>query len=403
MVVDHLGARGDGVADGPVYIDGALPGETVSGVIREGRMTAARILTPSPERVRPPCRHAKSCGGCLLQHASDAFVAGWKVSQVQTALARVGVEATLRPVITSPPESRRRATLAGRRTKSGALLGFYARASDTIVDVPDCQLLAPALSAARPALTEMVLAGGTRKGTLTLQVTESDTGLDVAVSGGKPLDLALLETLSAVIRETPALARLTWNEEPVAQNAVPALSMGRAPVPLTAGGFLQATRAGEAALLAGVEEAVGPQGPLVDLFAGSGTFTLPLSETSEVHAVEAEPEALEALSAGWRAAGGLHRVTVEPRDLFRNPLQPSELKPFAAAVIDPPRAGAAAQVAEIAESTLTRLALVSCNPATFARDTRRLVDAGFGLDWVQVVDQFRWSPHIEIVSQLSRR
>lgn len=405
LKVERLGHRGDGIARGPdgapVFVTMALPGEVVDGEVAGGRMASPRIITPSPERIRAPCPHYRACGGCALMHASDGFVAAWKEDVVRSTIAAQGISAAFRPVMTSPERSRRRATLAGRRTKSGAIVGFHGRASDTIVEVPDCRLLHPDLMTARPVFGEIIALGASRKGEIALAATRSEFGLDLAVSGGKPLNQSLFSALSA-LAERADLARLTWDGQTVAARRPVVLRFGPARVAPPPGAFLQATAEGEAALLAAVREAVGPARRIVDLFAGSGTFSLPLATQAEVHAVEGEAAMLAALDAGWRATPGLRRVTTETRDLFRRPLLPDELRRFDAVVIDPPRAGAEAQMREIAASHITRVAAVSCNPITFARDLRILTEAGFVPDWVQVVDQFRWSPHIELAACLRR-
>ena len=395
--ITRLGHQGDGIADGPVFAPMTLPGEVVSGRLNGTRLNDIRILTPSADRVSPPCRHYRACGGCQVMHASDDFVAGWKTDVVRAALSAQGIEAEFRPILTSPPASRRRAALSARRTKKGAMAGFHARASDTLIEMPECRLLLPNLLKAIPLAEALAIAGGSRKGELTVQITQSESGLDVAVSGGKPLDGPLRMALAAEV-ERFALARLVWEGEMVAMRTPPFHRFGPARVTPPAGAFLQATAEGEAALLASVTEAVGPSARIVDLFAGCGTFALPLAQQAEVHAVEGEAAMIAALDQGWRQAEGLKRVTSEARDLFRRPLLPDELKRFDAAVIDPPRAGAEAQVTELARAGIGRIAFVSCNPVTFARDARILLSEGFSLDWIQVVDQFRWSSHVELAA-----
>ena len=401
LTIARLGHHGDGIAEGPIYVPGMLPGEEVEGDLRGDVLQDARILTPSVDRVKPPCPHARSCGGCLMQHARDGLVAEWKLGIVKGALAGQGLEADLRPILTSPPRSRRRATLAARRTKAGALIGFHARGSDTIIPVPNCQLLHPDLMAAMPALEALVITGGSRTAELSLTVTRSLGGPDVRVTGGKPLDAALTLAL-ARLTEAHGLSRLTWEDEVLALRAAPIQAFGKARVAPPPGAFLQATAEGEAALLQAVREAVGTASRITDLFAGAGTFSLPLAEQAQVHAVEGDAAMMAALDKGWRMAQGLHRVTCETRDLFRRPLEPDEFKGVEAVVIDPPRAGAEAQVATLERSKVPVIAMVSCNPATFARDAKVLLAAGYRLDWVQVVDQFRWSSHVELAARFSR-
>ena len=400
VTIDRLGHLGHGIAPGPIYVPGTLPGEVVEGTPDGDRLLDPRIVTPSTSRIKPPCRPARACGGCQLQHASEAFVAQWKQEVVTNALAAQGLTADFLPLVTSPPRSRRRATLSARRTKGGVLLGFHARASDTIAEIPDCQLLHPGILAAFPGLQALVMAGGSRTAELALQVTLTRGGPDVVVTGGKPLDAALRLDLARLV-ETHAFSRLTWDGETVALRDRPALTMGNATVVPPAGAFLQATQEGEAALLSAVKRALGPQKRVVDLFSGVGTFTLPLAQEMEVHAVEGDAAMTKALDLAARNAPNLHRISTETRDLFRRPLEPDELKPFSAAVIDPPRAGAEAQTTTLAASKIPVIAAVSCNPVTFARDAKALLEAGYRLDWVQVVDQFRWSTHIELVARLT--
>lgn len=402
--ISRLGHHGDGVADGPLFAPRTLPGEIVSGVAEGSHLTQIRIETPSEHRVQPPCRHYRSCGGCQMQHASDAFVAEWKAGVVRNALSAQGLETDFRPIHTSPARSRRRATLAVRRTKKGAMAGFHGRASDVITEIPDCHLLEPALLAAIPVAEALAVAGASRKAPLAVTITTSDAGLDMLVRNGKPLDGPLRIEL-AQLAERHRIARLTWEDEPVAMEQPPEQPFGPANVCPPPGAFLQATREGEAALLAAVQEITKGARRIVDLFAGCGTFSLPLAQTAEVHAVEGERDMVKALDAGWRKSKGLRRVSTEYRDLFRNPLLPEEINPFGAAfeaaVIDPPRAGAEAQIKQLAKARTPVIAYVSCNPVSFARDAKVLVEAGYSLDWVQVVDQFRWSAHTELAARFT--
>lgn len=402
LTIDRLGHLGDGVGlgpDGPVYAAQMLPGEVVEGEAQGDRILNPRILTPSPDRVRPPCVHARTCGGCLMQHAADPYVATWKQGIVAGALAGQGLTARFLPMHTSPPRSRRRAVLTGRRTKNGVLLGFHARGSDLLVAVPNCQLLHPDLIATFPALESLVRVGGTRSTELQLTVTRSLAGPDVVVAGGRELTADLRMDL-ARLEETHNLARLTWGDEMVALRAQPMQRFGGVLVTPPPGAFLQATAEGESALLRAVALAIGPARHVADLFAGVGTFALPLAERADVLAVEGDPAMTAALEKAHRnAAAPLKRITVQTRDLFRRPMEPDELRGLDAVVIDPPRAGAEAQTERLAAARVPVIASVSCNPVTFSRDARLLIRAGYHLDWVQVIDQFRWSSHVELAAR----
>ncbi len=395
--ITRLGHKGDGIADGPIFAPLTLPGEVVTGVPEGQRLRDVKIETPSPDRVAPPCRHFKACGGCQLQHATDDFLAEWKVDVVRAALAAYGIEADFLPIAVSPPLSRRRATLAARRTKKGAMAGFHAKESDVIVEIPDCQLLHPDLLAALPVAEALALTGASRKQNLSVSATLSLSGLDIHVLGGKPLDGPLRIELAALV-EKHQLARLCWQDEVIATRCQPEQAFGRAKLVPPPGAFLQATPQGEAALLADVTQFLSGAGRVVDLFAGCGTFALPLAMHSAVHAVEGSHAMMQALDAGWRKAEGLKEVSCEARDLFRQPLLPDELQQFDAVVIDPPRAGAAAQISEMVKAKIPRISYVSCNPASFARDAKTLISGGYGMDQIRVVDQFRWSTHIETVA-----
>ncbi len=401
--VDRLNRAGEGVAPkARLTIPLALPGEVVSGGLAEdGILIPRAILEPSPDRVTPTCRHFGSCGGCALQHASNGFLARWKRETVETALSRRGLTATFLPVATSPARSRRRATFAGRPTRKTIQVGFHARRSENVVDITECPLIRPELLAAKPVLAEATALGAGRGGAVRLALTLSETGLDLDVSEAKPLEGAGLAA-AARIAEAGDLARLSWNGEVVASRRAPWQSFGRARVTPPPGGFLQATAEGQATLTEAVRAATAGARRIADLFSGCGTFALPLAAEAEVHAVEGHAAALDALDKGWRATPGLARVTTERRDLFRRPLLASELGRFDAVVLDPPRAGAEAQVRELAASAVPMIAMVSCDPITFARDMALLAEGGYRLEWVQVVDQFRWSGHVEIAALIQR-
>jgi 23S rRNA (uracil1939-C5)-methyltransferase len=400
LTVERLGIDGEGVAEG-LRVPFALPGERLLGTVADGAVAIAELIEASPARAAPPCRHFGTCGGCALQHATDGFVAEWKRAAVSRALLARGLATEVRPVLTSPARSRRRAVFAGRRTRKTTLVGFFGRRSEVLVDVDGCHVLRPAIVAAGPALAELVAAGAPRSRAVRLTVTEGPAGLDIDMAGGRPADAALGARLAA-LAEAHDLARLCWDGEPIVQRRTPFQRMGRARVVPPPGAFLQATAEGEAALLAAVRAAVGDARRMADLFAGCGTFALPLAERAEVRAVEADAAMTAALDAAWRATPGLRRVAAERRDLFRRPLLPDELAGVDAVVIDPPRAGAEAQCRALARSRVPVVAAVSCDPRSFARDAGLLAEGGFRLDWVQPVDQFRWSGHVELAARFSR-
>ena len=395
--IERLGAGGDGVAEDGTFVARTLPGEVVEGAPAAGRLDDPRVLHPAPERVAPPCPHFRRCGGCALQHAADPFVARWKADRVRAALAGRGLRAEIRGIATSPPASRRRAALTGRRTKAGAIVGFHVRRSDEVVAIPGCTLLRPEIVARLPVLEAVTRLAAPRGGAVGLHVTWSDAGLDLVVTGAKPATPGVLSAVAAL-----DLARVTWNDEPLLLARPPTRRMGPATVLPPPGAFLQATDHGEAALRAAVRAATEGAARIADLFAGCGTFALPLAAHVPVDAFEGDRALVAALRAGADTAPALKPLRATVRDLFRDPLTPAELAPYDAVVIDPPRAGAEAQIAQLAASRVATVAHVSCNPATFARDARALVDAGHRMGPVAVIDQFRWSPHVELVAAFTR-
>ncbi len=382
-------------ADGSLHVR-TLPGEQISPG------DPPRILVPSNDRVTPPCRHFKTCGGCAVQHGSDALVAEWKRGIVRQALIGQGIEGEVGPIHTSPPQSRRRAKLTGRRTKKGAMVGFHTRASDTLVAVPDCRVLTPALVATFPALDDLTRRICSRSDEATFTVTQSLAEPDILIDHPRELTGALRIELAAVA-EAHSLARLTWRDEFIAIRHEPLQQMGRAHVVPPPGAFLQATAHGAETLVALVAKMVGDARRIVDLFSGCGTFTLPLAERAEVLAVEDASAMSAAVSRAWRGTPGLHRVEARTQDLYRRPILPDELAKFDAVVIDPPRQGAEAQIARIAEARVPVVAMISCNPVTFARDARTLIAAGYAMGTVTPVDQFRWAAHVEMAARFSLR
>jgi 23S rRNA (uracil1939-C5)-methyltransferase len=401
--IERLGAQGDGVAEsGALFVPCTLPGERVRVVRHGDRGRAEKILTASAERITPVCPHFGTCGGCALQHASDRFTSLWKHDLIVATLAARGITGVaMRPTVTSAPGTRRRIAVAGRRTRKGMVIGFHARGANEIVPIETCAVAEPALIALLPKLDELVGLAASRTGEVRLTLTLTDGGIDVSVTDAKPMSGPALALLAGVAARA-GLSRLGWNGEEVATMRAPEVSMGRARVLPPPGGFLQPTRDGEAALVALVSEAVDGAGRIADLYCGSGTFTLALAEQAEMHAIDGVAGAIAALDAAWRNTPGLKLVRSERRDLSHRPLLAAEMKGVEAVVIDPPRAGARAQAEQLARSQVPRIASVSCSPATFARDARILIDGGYSLEWVQPVDQFRWSPHVELVAEFRR-
>lgn len=414
LAITAIGARGDGLAlaDGQrVFVPFTVPGDRIRarpiGRADEEGLRAEMVerIASGPDRVSPACAHFGLCGGCGLQHLADEAYAGWKTGLVRGALERAGLGGTeLAPLARTPAGGRRRARFAAQRHGGRFRLGFNERQSRRLVTVTECPVLRPELRSVLPALGA-VLAGVLADGAqMDIAATWFEGGLDLVLIGPRRLDRTARERLAA-FAEDSAVARLSWRPdersatEPLAHRLPVFARFGDALVVPPPGAFLQASAEGEAALVAEVRSCVTGAARVADLFAGLGTFSLPVAAGgASVHAVESDAEAVAALA---RAAHG-RRLTTERRDLFDTPLTARELARFDAVVFDPPRAGAPAQAAEIAASGVPVVVGVSCNPATFARDARRLVEGGYRLVRVQPVDQFLWTTHVELVGQFLR-
>jgi 23S rRNA (uracil1939-C5)-methyltransferase len=407
LVIDRLGHRGDGVVDGgiePIFVPGALPGETVEvdGIPgHPDRRQLLRVEQPSPERIAPVCPHFGICGGCAVQHLEMAAYRAWKRDLVVAALRQAGIDAPVADLIDAHGEGRRRTVFHARGARDVLEVGFSAARAHHIVAIDRCPVLAKSLGGALKAawaIAEILLPA---KKPLDIQVTATDPGLDIDVRGSGPLT-AKLTTALAKVAAAQSLARLTRHGELIAQQRAPTLRIGSATVALPAAAFLQATEAGETTLARLVLSASAGAKNVADLFAGVGPFALRLAEHARVAAADDDEAALTALKRAAATTAGLKPVDVRVRDLFKNPLVPEELDGFDAVVFDPPRQGAQAQSRALAASRVPVIVAVSCNPGTFARDMRLLIDGGYRLGAITPVDQFRYSAHVEIVARLEK-
>ena len=402
--IEALGHAGDGIAetsDGRRFVPFTLPGETVSVEIVGNRARLIAVETPSPDRVVPPCRHFRTCGGCTLQHMAPPPYLAWKHASVVRTLAQAGIETPVDPVVPVPGQSRRRAVFSAMKTARGMLLGFQRRGSNDIVAIEECPVLVPEIVARFGLFRELAAIAGRPRRPVRLAVLAADNGLDIAISGGGSPDRRMLTALGTFGAEAD-IARLTLDGQTVFFNRRPEIGAGRAALMPIAGGFVQAVAAAESALAGIVLDHVGTAAPVLDLFAGCGTFALRLARRAPVTAVEGEAALLAALEEAARYARGLKAITTRRRDLFRNPVSPPELAGYEAVVFDPPAAGARAQCEALAASRVPRVAAVSCNPATFARDARILMDGGYRLERVVPVDQFLYSAEVELAATFSR-
>jgi 23S rRNA (uracil1939-C5)-methyltransferase len=418
LTIERLGAKGDGIghlASGEIaYVAFTLPGEDVRVRLggRRGDGVEAEleaVLQASPDRAAPPCRHFGQCGGCALQHLDPLTYRTLKSGRISGALARQGITGyEIAELLVTPPATRRRVTFsaeAGKTTKTrSVVLGFNRRASHEIIDIGECVVATPAITALLQPLRTLLAAILAPGQAADIVVTDASSGLDVLISAAGSPDLAAREFLAEFATDTN-LARLMWQSksviEPIAVRDTVFMRFGGRDVAIPPGAFLQATGFGEDAIVRSVLRGLPGEGRVADLFAGCGTLSFPIAEAGHaVLAVEGDEAALGALSRAARLAGG--RIATERRDLERSPLEPSELKGFAAIVFDPPRAGAKAQARCLARSEVSRVIAVSCDPESFARDAAIMIEGGYRLTWVQPIDQFLWSSHVELVALFQR-
>jgi 23S rRNA (uracil1939-C5)-methyltransferase len=407
LVIDRIGHRGDGIVEGgaePLYVSGTLPGETVEVEAVPGQPDRRHLLAvekASAERIAPICPHFGVCGGCAVQHWQTSAYRAWKRELVVEALRHAGIDAPVGELIDAHGAGRRRAVFHARGAHDLLEVGFSAARAHRIVAIDRCPVLAKSLDGAISAAWAIAEVLVPAKKPLDIQVTATDVGLDVDVRGSGPLTGKLTGAL-ARIATAQNLARLTRHGELIAQQRPPAVRIGTTTVLLPPAAFLQATAEAEAALARFVLESCAGAASVADLFAGVGPFALRLAAHARIFAADDDEAAIAALKRAAATTSGLKPITAERRDLFKNPPLAAELNRFDAVVFDPPRQGAQAQSRELAASTVPIVVAVSCNAATFARDIRQLIDGGYRLATVTPVDQFRYSPHVEIVGRLEK-
>ena len=388
----RVAARGEGVTADGRHVPLAAPGDT---------LTAAFEVIPGPHHQTPPCRHFPTCGGCQLQHLDDESYSAFIVDRIAGALAAHDLTAEIRTPKLSPPKTRRRAALQAEMKNGRVQIGFSENASHTLVDIQECWILTPELFAVIAPLRALLAKFLKKNRRARLHLTQADQDIDVLVEGIEAEGLDGAEAISTFCQKHGVArfaidsgygAEIRWEPEPVT------ISLSGVPVALPTASFLQATREGEAALIAAVLEGVGGATTVADLFAGLGTFTFALS--GKVYAGEAAREAILALKSAAARTG--RTIFADHRDLYRRALTTAELDRFEAVVLDPPRAGAREQALLAAPSKVPVIVYVSCNPSSFARDAQILCEGGYALEWIQPVGQFRWSTHVELAAKFSR-
>ncbi len=414
-----LGSAGDGVVEtaaGSFFVPFVLPGERVRIDLvrdRRGRWRVRRheLLETVSERRLPVCRHFGRCGGCALQHLPDNALARWIHTRIRTALATQKIDAStvsVAPPAISPPGSRRRLVLHALKGKDGrVVLGLHGRESHHLIAIDECPVARPALVALLPALRRAMVDVLEPRGNADLTLTETQAGIDLLIRRCALPDLAAIEA-SVRLAEQGDLAAVSWSDggapEVLIQRREPRIDLAGVPVPFPSGAFLQATRQGESALRRAVTDWMKDAPRVIDLFAGLGTFSLPLAARgAHVLAVEGEARLLTAAANAAEHAGFGDRFAVAHRDLFRRPFHVRELASFDAMIFDPPRAGAKEQMRMLEEAAgPQRIVAISCNPNTFARDARMLIDKGWRLVEIRPVAQFLWSPHLELAALFER-
>jgi len=411
LTIDHIGTNGDGVAikdDRPYYVPFTAPADVITATVKEekGRGFIAELVelqTPSPLRKKAPCKHFGTCGGCSLQHIDDATLSKWKEDRIAEPLSRASVAFdAIEETITSPQASRRRVEFVAAKRKKGVMIGYHLKKSHQIFDVGECPILSADLLAQVKPMRLMLPSIMARNSEARLTLTSTLNGPDLLISANIELDLEIREIL-ARFGQKQNLSRITLRnekerfEEIVVTRKPALIKIENFEAEISPGGFLQATEEGQETLISLMKQSVSKNQNVVDLFSGCGSFTLPAAATSKkVHAFEGNEDMVVALQKS--ANKYMLPVVAEYRDLFRRPLISDELNQFDTAIIDPPRAGAAAQVAELAMSRVSTIIFISCNPNSFARDAKVLMDGGYQLKKIIPVDQFLWSPHVELFS-----
>lgn len=400
LKIEDVGRRGEGIAHhggSVLFVPGTLPGEEVLAEGAGERLGLKHITAPSPERVTPFCKHYGRCGGCQLQHWREVPYRAWKKGLVEQALKARGIEHSVRELIDAHGAGRRRVSIHVRRREKIVTAGFMEARSHNLLDIDICPILEPVLARA----FDIARAIGAKLSDCDVAVTSTLTGLDVSVKAERKIVELEHAKLAALVHELN-LARLGVNGDVIATAAIPKIEMGRVQVAIPPGTFLQATAEGEAVLARLVLEGVGKAKSVADLFCGIGPFAMRLAENSKTEAYDTDKPAIAAMNAAVKATPGIKPLSAAARDLFREPLVPNEMKHFDAVVIDPPRAGAEAQVKQLARSKVKTVVSVSCDVSSFARDAEILIGGGYSLKRVTAVDQFKWSSHVEMIGVFAR-
>ncbi len=410
LKIETLGAGGDGVATSPegvsVFVPLALPGEIVAVESLKGRSSLKRIIEPSADRRKPVCSHFAQCGGCALQHLRPQVYRDWKRDQLSTTLAARGLDVEVSPLVEGENAMRRRAVLSATRTKKSVLIGYFKRASQEIVDIRQCPVLSDDIVGALPALRKLVRPLLSRKNIARLSILSTRGGLDIVIDDVEPAEQAAKRLQLVELCTDLPVARLTVAGEAIIEKDRPYIAFDGLKAISPPGGFLQASEVMQDRMIRHILALTGSirdKGKALDLYSGMGTFSLPLARKFKVLAVEYDKPSLKALQQAIGFSDGLKPVEILERDLSIMPLSALELKGYDVVLFDPPRSGARAQVEELAKSDVSKLIAISCNPASFARDARILIDGGYKLISLTPFDQFLYSTHVELIGEFVRK
>ena len=405
LKIDHVGAQGDGVAlteNGPVFVPFTIPGDHVTLKVTRNTGELVDILESSSDRIEPVCSHFGSCGGCVAQHMSQALYSDWKLDIVVQALKKAGIDHPVERLEPCKIGERRRVVLTAKVTNEGFAFGYHQAGTNDIINIDQCPIAVPVIQSNLQLLKDLAQTFVSHAKPVQLTVLACDNGLDVSISADGKLNDGVRQAAVRKVIAGRKIIRLAFEDEILVESQAPLLVFGDTTIFPPTGSFVQASLRAEKQMVDLVIKHLKSCKKTADLFSGCGTFSFPLSHKSSVHAVETSGPALNAIDKGFRSRQGLKPITTERRDLFRNPVMRDELKHFQGVVFDPPRAGAENQSKQLARSVVKKVAAVSCNPATLARDLVILSDGGFKIKTIVAIDQFLWSPHVEVVALLER-
>ncbi|MEP3196966.1 MAG: TRAM domain-containing protein [Lentilitoribacter sp.] len=406
LTIDHVGARGDGIAktdNGPVFIPFALKGETVSVDLDKSRGVITELKSKSPDRVDPACQHFQKCGGCVAQHMSDESYQSWKLDIAQQALDKSSIKHKIDQFKACSQGERRRVVLTAERSNEETKIGYLQAGSHDLIAIHECPVAHPQIVEHLDLFRDIAQIITPHYKTSQLTILLCENGFDIAVEASFSLKDATIHAVSQKATSTKAIKRLAFNGEVLVEIEPTVLTFGDTLIQVPSGSFVQASKRAELEMVELVTKHLKSCKKVVDLFSGSGTFTFPLAQKSAVHAVETSGPALNSIDRGFRSRQGLKPISTERRDLFRSPFVREDLKPYQGVIFDPPRAGAEAQSKQLARAlNIKKVAAVSCNPVSLARDLELLVKGGFKIKSITAIDQFLWSTHVEMVALLER-